>query len=134
MPFPPEPLDTTVPPPAAPEAEPDPLSVRCLDCLAPAGTPCRTNTDAEVHATRTRTAQLRALEQGTCSLCGRFMVRGSIDGAPVDAWHPDEADHGCPVMPNPQTDWDAYAAQINLGYRPGHPGLEHFQPAVGAQA
>lgn len=109
---------------------PDPaLTVTCPDCMAPPQTPCRTSNPAltgSTHAERRRTADLRGLEQGTCDLCGAFMVRGSVEGAPVDAWHPDPADHGCPVLPDPSTAWNDYALAVNLGRSPGHPGLEHF--------
>lgn len=109
---------------------PDPaLAVACPDCMARPGQPCRTSVAAlagAVHGERRRTADLRSLERGVCDLCGRFMVRGSVEGAPVDAWHPHPADHGCPVLPDPTTAWNDYAAAINSGLSPGHPGIDHF--------
>lgn len=109
----------------------DPLSVPCPDCLVPAGQPCATSIDylEGAHADRRRIADLRALEHGTCALCGRPMVRGSVEGSPVDAWHPAETDAAaCPPIPDPRTDWDRYAMAVNLGLTPGHPGVEHFLP------
>lgn len=106
----------------------DPLSVTCHDCLAPPETACTSSVPgATTHGTRARVADLRALEHGACSLCGRFMVRGSILDAPVDAWHPDPADAAlCPELPDPSVDWNAYAKALNAGAVAGHPGLEHF--------
>lgn len=107
-------------------ADIDPLSVVCPDCYAPAGTACYHSGGADYgpHAARVRSAELRAVEHGTCSLCGRPMVRG-LD--PVDAWHPDVDDAAlCPPLPDPRTDWNGYATAINAGLSPGHPGLEHF--------
>lgn len=97
-------------------------------CGAPAGEPCRTSYGDTVHAERRRLADLRALEHGACALCGRFMVRGSVEDALVDAWHPDPADHGCPPLPDPRTDWNGYALALQQGLAPGHPGAEHFVP------
>lgn len=110
----------------------DPLSVPCPDCAVPAGVPCATSIDYldGAHAERQRVADLQALDRGTCALCGRFMVRGSVEGSPVDAWHPDEtAAAACPPMPDPRTDWNAYAEAINAGVQAGHPGAEHFRPS-----
>lgn len=107
------------------------LGVPCEECLAPPGTECRSNTPGTTHQSRQRLADLRALEKGTCGLCGAFMVYGSVLGSPLDAWHPDETEAlVCPPMPDPQTDWNGYATQINAGVVPGHPGLEHFRPTV----
>lgn len=107
----------------------DALDVTCPDCAVPPGTPCATSVgalDGETHAERRRVAYLRSLEQGTCALCGRFMVRGTD---PVQAWHPDPADAAaCPSLPDPRTDWNAYAEALNSGLQPGHPGIEHFVP------
>lgn len=101
------------------------LTVSCPDCLAPAGRPC----GDQFHADRLRIVDLRALTRGTCALCGQPMVRGSLDGAPDDAWHPDTFDAAqCPRMPDPGKDWQAYALAVNLGLTPGHPGAEHFRP------
>lgn len=115
----------------------DPLTVACPDCAVPADTGCRFS-DADwqrsdglavFHAERRRIADLRALEHGTCALCGQPMVRGSVEGAPVDAWHHQEADAAaCPAFPSPQEDWNGYATLVNLGLSPGHPGVEHFVP------
>lgn len=107
------------------------LTVPCSECHAPPGTPCRSNYDGTTHGERLQLADLRSLDQGTCGLCGRWMVRGTVLDAPLDAWHPvpdDAAD--CPVLPDPATDWTGYAAAINLGQAPGHPGLEYFRPAL----
>lgn len=107
----------------------DALAVPCPDCAVPAGTACRTSVGAlegETHAERRRVAYLRSLEQGTCALCGRLMVRGTD---PVIAWHPDpDAAAACPVLPDPSTDWNAYAEAVNAGLSPGYPGTEHFVP------
>lgn len=116
----------------------DPLSVACPDCTAPAGTPCYvsgTNTVEDYgHAARQRSADLYAVEHGTCALCGRFMVYGSVQGAPARAWHPNPEDKAaCPPMPDPLTDWNAYATAVNLGLEPGYPGDEHFLPADPAE-
>lgn len=105
------------------------LTVACTDCLAPAGDPCRGNHG--IHQDRRRLADLQNLEHGTCGLCGEFMVRGTVLDAPLDAWHPhDAAAAVCPVMPDPAKDWAGYAALMNTGISPGHPGLEHFQEAT----
>ena len=110
----------------------DPLSVACPDCYAPAGTDCRLSISylEGHHAARQRSADLNALERGTCALCGKPMVRGSVEGSPVDAWHyqPEDA-AACPPIPNPSTHRDAWAAAVNAGLEPGHPGVEHFIPA-----
>lgn len=119
---------------AAQVADARALTVACSDCLAPAGTPCRGNHDRP-HLERRRLADLRALEQGTCGLCGRWMVRGTVLDAPVDAWHPVDADAAaCPVFPDARTDWIKYAAMVNLGMTPGHPGVEHFRPELDPDA
>jgi len=99
------------------------LDLRCPACLAPPGTDC-------THDDRRRLADLRNLQHGTCNLCGQFMVHGTVLDAPTDAWHPDLTDaSACPVIPDPNLDgWDAYAAAINSGLTPGHPGIEHFVP------
>lgn len=112
-----------------PESTADPLSVGCPDCAAPAGTGCYTMSEHyTTHAARYRVAELRAVEHGTCDLCGQPMVRGTVDGV-TDAWHPDGlASVGCPVMPDPLTDWNAYATATQAGLSPGHPGAEHFRP------
>lgn len=54
-----------------PSTEPDPLTVGCPDCAAPAGTDCRMSdtTDETVHADRFNAAAL-ANKSGTCELCG----------------------------------------------------------------
>lgn len=107
----------------------DATAVKCPDCEAPAGQPCRTSYD-QPHADRQRLADLRALEQGVCALCGRWMVRGSVEGSPIDAWHPDPADAAaCPPLPDPAVDWNAYATATNLGLTAGHPGVEQFVSA-----
>lgn len=116
----------------------DPLSVDCPDCTVPPGTRCAfsnpllagTDDAPRYHAERHRVADLRAVEHGTCALCGQAMVRGSVEGRPVDAWHPDP-DHAraCPVIPEPGTDPAGWSLAINLGLTPGHPGAEHFVPA-----
>lgn len=108
----------------------NPLDVACPDCAVPAGTPCAFSGGYEgVHADRQRTADLHALEQGTCALCGQFMVRGSVEGAPPDAWHPDPADAAaCPPIPSPEDNYEAWATAVNLGLTPGHPGIEQFVP------
>jgi hypothetical protein len=99
---------------------------RCPDCMAPPTVPC----GDQPHADRIRQADLRALEHGTCALCGQPMVRGSVEGSPIDAWHPDETTAAaCPPIPDPGTDWEGYALATNLGLTPGHPGAEHFVPA-----
>lgn len=113
---------------------PDPaLTVECPHeggCGAPAGTPCYSSYgDGTVHAERTRLHALRSLEHGTCALCARPMVRGTVDGEPFRAWHPDPAHHDCPPMPDPVTDWNGYALTTQQGLLPGHPGLEHFLTA-----
>lgn len=111
----------------------DPLSVACPDCTAPAGTGCYTSNPVldPTHAERRRIADLRALEHGTCALCGQAMVYGSVEGSPVDAWHPDETDAAaCPPIPDPRTNWNRYAEAVNAGLTPGHPGVQHFLPAV----
>jgi hypothetical protein len=107
----------------------DPITVGCPDCAVPAGRQCSSALN-QSHAGRQRLADLRALEQGLCALCGQWMVRGSVEGSPADAWHPDP-DHAaaCPPMPDPAKDWPAYAAAINLGQIAGHPGIEHFLAA-----
>jgi hypothetical protein len=104
----------------------DPTTVTCPECLAPAGHPCQTFGD-DAHADRRRLADLRSLEHGTCALCTQ--VRGSVDGAPVTAWHfmPEHV-AACPPMPDPGTDWNAYALAVQDGLVPGRPGLEHFIP------
>lgn len=113
----------------------DPLLVACPACGAPAERECAGRVqeaaggDPTTHEDRRRLADLRALEKGTCGLCGAFMVRGTVLGGPVEAWHPDETDAArCPQLPDPATDWDAYATALNHGARPGHPGVEHFRP------
>lgn len=118
----------------------DPLTVECSDCAMPAGTTCSVgaifrngetpepDSPVPAHANRQRLADLRDLDHGVCDLCSRPMVRGSIEGSPIDAWHPDETDAAaCPDMGDPKTDWDRYATNINLGVLPGHPGVEHFR-------
>lgn len=128
------------PPPPEPDIpETGPLSVLCPGndggCGAPPGHHCRTSYTNEdgtphTHYARVKHADLRALEHGTCDLCGAFMVRGTVLDAPLDAWHPDPGDASrCPDLPDPATDWNNYAAAVNLGAVPGRPGLEHFQPA-----
>lgn len=110
----------------------DPLTVPCPDCGVPTGVECQTSIDylTGAHADRRRTADLRALEHGTCALCGQPMVRGTVEGSPADAWHPDETDAAaCPPIPDPRTDWNGYAEAVNAAALHGHPGLEHFTPA-----
>lgn len=108
----------------------DPLTVACPDCTVPAGRACATSGEFDpttVHGERQRIADLRSLEHGVCALCAAPMVRGTVEGSPVDAWHPDPAHAAaCPVIPDPDSDWNAYAATINAGVTPGHPGVEHF--------
>lgn len=117
----------------------DPLTVECPDCAVPAGQPCATHLPptfddasqptATYHAERQRVADLRALEHGTCALCGQRMVRGSVEGAPVDAWHPITYDADrCPQLPDPRTNYNAWAEAQNAGLTAGHPGAEHFIP------
>lgn len=108
----------------------DPLTVKCDECEAAPGVSCRTNYGTEaIHLDRQRLTDLRSLERGTCGLCGQWMVRGSVLGSTADAWHPDTTDaDACPVLPDARTDWNAYATAVNLGLRPGYPGLEHFRP------
>lgn len=103
---------------------PDPaFTVACPDCYSPAGTPCLGHHD--VHASRTDVARLRSTDRGTCALCGQLMIRDATG----DAWHPTGAlTTPCPVLPDPQRDWEAYAAAINTGLEPGRPGREHFRP------
>lgn len=104
----------------------DPITVECPDCAVPAGTMC-TSAMNQSHAGRKRLADLRALEQGVCDLCGQWMVRGTVEDSPIDAWHPDLTDAAaCPPMPDPASDWTGYAEAINRGQAAGHPGLEHF--------
>lgn len=99
------------------------LTVKCPDCMAPEGVSC----GDQPHADRLRLADLQTLDHGVCALCGRPMVRGTVEDAPVDAWHPDEAHAAaCPPIPDPKTDWEGYAFATNLGLTPGHPGAEHF--------
>lgn len=109
------------------------LTVACEDCRAPIGLPCRTGIDGATHGQRRRAADLAALDRGVCRLCGRFMVAGTVEGQPRDAWHPMPADQGCPDLPDPTQDWNKYAGMINRGLTPGHPGLEHFIPVPGIQ-
>lgn len=100
-------------------------TVQCPDCMAPVNVSC----GDQPHADRIRAADLRVLEHGRCALCGQPMVRGSVEGAPVDAWHPDEVTAaGCPRIPDPQDDWEGYATATDLGLTPGHPGVENFVP------
>lgn len=106
----------------------NPLSAPCPDCLSPEDVNCRSSYGDIVHAERQRIADLRALEQGTCALCGALLVRGAVDGLPVDVWHPYPADQVCPPLPDPRTDWNDYALALQRGLKPGHPGPEHFQP------
>ena len=95
----------------------------CPACLAPAGVSC----GEQPHTDRIIAAQARNLTHGRCALCGQPMVHGSLDGAPIDAWHPDPDDAAaCPRIPDPAHDWEAYATATNLGLTPGHPGAEHF--------
>lgn len=101
----------------------DALTVPCPDCQAPAGEPCRMSGSwpaGSVHAPRNDSARLSTVTHGTCLLCGRPAVKGqrAADG-PVIAWHPDPAHHDCPPMPDPGTDWNAYATAVNLGVEPG---------------
>lgn len=109
---------------------PDPLTVACPDCLAPPGTGCYFGSSSDwpagqVHAERTRVVTLRTTERGTCALCGQPMIR-TPDG---DAWHPVGAlTTPCPVLPDPHTHWNDYAAAINSGLEPGRPGAQHFVP------
>lgn len=116
-------------------SEPDPLTVQCPSCLAPAGEACRSNMET-THADRVTSAQLYAVEHGTCDLCTQPMVRGlPTVGAEVTAWHPDPAHAAlCPPMADPNDDWNAYAAQTQQGLEPGRPGLEHFIPEGAALA
>lgn len=109
----------------------DPLSVACPDCLVPPKTECTSSVPgATVHVGRARLADLRSLEHGACDLCGKFMVRGSVLDAPIDAWHPDPVDAShCPQIPDPAADWNAYALAVNAGAVAGRPGLEHFVSA-----
>lgn len=109
---------------------PDPLTVTCGDCMAPAGVACRVMSEHyTVHASRTRSAELRAVTHGTCDLCGAAMVHGTVNGV-TDAWHPDPDDAAaCPPIPDPTTDPGGFALAINLGLTPGHPGAEHFHAA-----
>lgn len=109
-----------------------PIDVACIDCTAPPGTPCYTSGHIGgqvTHAARKDAARLRSVEHGTCGLCGAWMVRGHQDtGGPLDAWHPRPEDAArCPQLPDPARDWNAYAAVIQTGVSPGHPGLEHFR-------
>lgn len=101
-------------------------TVQCPDCMAPVNVSC----GDQPHADRIRAADLQALEHGRCALCGAPMVRGTVEGAPVDAWHPDEITAAaCPRIPDPKDDWEGYATVTNLGLTPGHPGAENFVPA-----
>lgn len=122
-------------------ADPDSLTVACPDCFAPPGQECRTSNPrtASTHADRHRAAQLRAVDHGTCALCGNPMVRGTptvtTTGAPIEAWHPNpEHADTCPPMPDPAEDWNAYAAAVQAGLAPGRPGLQHFIPAGAVMA
>lgn len=107
----------------------DALTVQCPECLAPRDTGCSIGYSDQTHQERQRLADLQSLEKGTCALCGRPMVRGAVLGGPVEAWHYDPLDQGCPPFPDPLTDWTGYAALLNQGLTPGHPGIEHFTPA-----
>lgn len=114
--------------------EVDPLTVDCPDCLAKTGHACYISEvyDGGSHATRHQVAVYAALERGTCGLCGHVLVRGSLpnDDATV-VYHPVEADRTtCPPMPDPSTDWNAYAKLLNAGVKPGYPGVEHFIPTT----
>lgn len=65
----------TEPDTTTPDA-PDPLTVQCPDCMAPAGEACRTSmegvTGNDTHADRFQAAEFQAHAHlaGTCDLCG----------------------------------------------------------------
>lgn len=112
-----------------PEVVPaDVLTVPCTDCLAVVGIECYSSIGT--HASRRYAAARQHLERGTCALCGRWLVRGSVDGGPVEVWHPVTSHAAvCPPMPDPAQDWNGYALALQSGTRPGHPGAKHFVAA-----
>lgn len=117
----------------------DPLTVQCLDCLAPAGTPCRFSEplpgdspapDApEAHAARYDAARWAAADHGVCALCGRAMIRLTD---PDDAYHLPGVADDCPRLPD-VSDWNTYARAVQQlpggEHVPGHPGPQHWRPA-----
>ena len=109
----------------------DALKVQCPDCQAPTDVPCYTSYAAgTIHADRQRAADLRALERGTCALCGSLLVRDPSQ----EVWHPNPEDQSCPPLPDARTHWNDYARALQAGVSPGHPGAEHFLPDPGSVA
>lgn len=101
----------------------DALDVQCPDCGAPPKTECYTSSASVSSATHINREDAAALERGTCALCSRPMYR--LHGR---RWHA-EGFVGCPPLPDPQTDWNAYAAKVNEGMAQGDPGDAAFLPA-----
>jgi hypothetical protein len=101
------------------------LAVDCPDCLAPADDPCIGTT----HAARLDRHAIQAtLREGTCLLCGQRLVRYQLHGQDV-AVHPDPTHADvCPPIPDPQRDLAGWSTAINLGYEPGKPGIENWEP------
>lgn len=114
----------------------DHLTVACHDCGVPAGQPCRTRVRDDdghpaPHRVRQNAALLASVERGTCALCTRPLARGPRPATGEDhaVWHPDPRDaERCPVLPDPATEWNAYAAALTAGARPGYPGEDAFVP------
>lgn len=110
----------------------DPLTVACPDCGAPRGEACRLSEgwpDGSTHATRRDSARLHTVEHGTCLLCHHPAVKGErVEDGPIIAWHPDPRDaEKCPPLPDPRTNWNAYAEAINAGAEPGVIGVDNFR-------
>lgn len=62
-------------------------------------------------------------EEGTCDLCGQYMIR-----TPDDCWHPYNVERACPPEP-PGLDHAAWSEWYREGNRPLRPGRQHFVPA-----
>lgn len=112
------------------------IRVKCPDCEAPRGQGCRfgtvTGADSDttidaadipqtaVHAGR---RDLAFTVRGTCLLCGLLLLH---DLRSDRVWHPTLITEACPPLPDPRTDWNAYALALQQGAVPGEPGIENF--------
>lgn len=100
----------------------DALDVQCPDCGAPPKTECYTSSASVASDTHINRTDLANIEYGTCALCSRRLAR--LNGR---RWHIG-GDLGCPPLPDPHVDWNAYAAKVNEGMALGDPGDVNFRP------
>jgi hypothetical protein len=105
----------------------DPLTVTCPDCGAAPETACYVSSgnaaggfDGAGETTHANRVDLADVERGRCALCGLTLYQ--LNGK---RWHAGKST-ACPPLPDPNTDWNAYAIRLQEGVAPGDPGAINF--------